>query len=114
MPKNNAEIWDSLYNLAYDYYEKGMDFEQIHKKLIQQHNDEAIIFAIIKKIKADHYAKSAKEGRKFLLIGLVLILAGFLITCINFHSNKSIAFAMYGLTSAGLIVVFYALYKIIG
>ncbi|MBL7911564.1 MAG: hypothetical protein JNJ41_10960 [Bacteroidia bacterium] len=114
MPIKKNDIWENLMVIANECYSKGIDYNEIHKILLNTHDDEAMVYAVIKKLKSEHYAEKAKEGRKFLLIGFLLIIVGFIITCINFHSNQSIAFAMYGLTTAGLVFVFYGLYKIIG
>ncbi len=114
MHTGKGEIWKELAELAEQSYARQYDFEKITEVLLAKHNDEAMVYAVVKKLKSDHYAKHRKEGLVILGIGLVLILAGFLITCVNFHSNKSFTFAMYGLTSLGLIVVFVGLYKIVG
>lgn len=111
---NNKELWDELVELANESYARNYDFEKITEILLQKHNDEAMVYAIVKRVKSEHYAKHRKEGLVILGVGLVLILAGFLITCFNFHSNKSFTVAMYGLTSLGLVVVFVGLYKIVG
>jgi len=108
------EIWNKLYSFADDCYKKGMGFEKIHETLMKEHSDEALVYAVVKKIKSDHYAEIRKHGLLLLGIGCALILTGFLITCANFHANKSITFAMYGLTSIGITIVFWGLYKIIG
>lgn len=111
---NNKALWNELEELANETYLRNNDFEKITEILLQKHNDEAMVYAIVKKVKSDHYAKHRKEGLIILGAGFVLILLGFLITCFNFHSNQSFTFAMYGLTSIGLIVVFWGLYKIVG
>ena len=114
MPLRGKEIWEELHLLANDCYAKGMDFDKIQKELLSRQNDEALVYAIIKKIKFEHYAELRKEGFKILAIGFAFILSGFIITCCNFHANQSIIFAMYGLTTIGIIIVFWGLYKIIG
>ncbi|MBK7665941.1 MAG: hypothetical protein IPJ32_00520 [Sphingobacteriaceae bacterium] len=111
---NNKALWDELVELANEFYARQYDFEKITEILLEKHNDEAMVYAVVKKVKSDHYAKHRKEGLVILGIGLVVILAGFLITCFNFHSNKSFTMAMYGLTSLGLVIVFVGLYKIVG
>lgn len=111
---NNKVLWNELEELANESYARHYDFEKITEILLQKHNDEAMVYAVVKKVKSDHYAKHRKEGLIILGVGFVLILLGFLITCFNFHTNQSFTFAMYGLTSIGLIIVFWGLYKIVG
>ena len=111
---NNKVLWNELVELANESYARHYDFEKITEILLEKHNDEAMVYAVVKKVKSDHYAKHRKEGLVVLGIGLFVILVGFLITCFNFHSNKSFTMAMYGLTSLGLVIVFVGLYKIVG
>lgn len=114
MPERKSDTWEHLRQIAEETYSKGSDFDDIHKILLKEHDDEAMVFAIIKKLKSEHYADAARTGRKFLVVGFCLILLGFIVTCVNFHSERSITFAMYGLTTIGLGFVFYGLYKLIG
>ena len=114
MPLKNKEIWESLYAHAKECYAKGMNFDDIGDLLLDKHNDEAMVYAIIAKVKSDHYTEIRKQGLIILAIGLVLILAGFFITIFKFNANQLFTFAMYGLTSIGIFVVFWGLYKIIG
>ncbi len=111
---NNKALWNELVELANESYACHYDFEKITEILLQKHNDEAMVYAVVKKVKSDHYAQHRKEGLVILGIGFAIILIGFLITCINFHADKSFTMAMYGLTTIGLIVVFWGLYKIVG
>lgn len=91
-----------------------MDFEEIRIRLCKHCEDEELVTIIISKSKTDYYNQRRKEGTLVLGIGLVLILLGFVITCFNYHANQSVTLAMYGLTSAGILVVMWGLYKIMG
>lgn len=114
MSGNKSEIEKELLTAGNAYRRQGMDFNAVQKHLLTLCNDEELVLDVVKKIKSEHYAQSTKEGRKFIIVGLVLLLAGFMIACVNYHSNQSINFAMYGLTSAGLIILFYGMFKVIG
>ena len=114
MPVKINKLWDQLYSIANDNYAKGLSFEKIQDLLIKEHNDEILIYAIIKKLKSVHYAQVRKEGLTMVGIGCMFILTGFIITFSNFHSNGSITFALYSLTTIGIVVVFWGLYKILG
>jgi len=114
MHSDKGEIWKELVELAEESYARNYDFEKITEVLLQKHNDEAMVYAVVKKVKSNHYEKHRKEGLIILGVGLILILMGFLITCFNFHSNKSFSFALYSLTSVGVGIVFFGLYKIVG
>lgn len=103
-----------LFSLADQYLANGMDFETIKEKLLQRYNDEELILMIISKTKKDYYNKRRKEGTSILGIGLTMILVGFVLTCFNYHTNQSVNFVMYGLTSIGILIVLWGLYKILG
>lgn len=111
---NGKQKWDELHTFANDCYAKGMTFDEIQDLLIQKCNDEPLAYAVAKKVKAEHYAERSKEGRMIIAVSLILIFAGFIITFSNFYSNQSVTLALYGLTTCGIIGVFWGLYKIIG
>ena len=103
-----------LSSLANQYLASGMDFEKIKDKLLQHCNDKEVVSQIISRSKTDYYNQRRKEGTSILGIGLIMILLGFAITLFNYHSNQSVTFAMYGLTSGGILIVMWGLYKIMG
>jgi|ERR1700740_941909 len=111
---HKKEIWEKLYSIANNAYTKGLRSDEIKELLIKEHNDPEMAYAITKKVISDHYTERRKEGLLILLVGAILIVVGFILTCFNFHANKSITFAMYGLTSAGILVAFWGFYKIMG
>lgn len=112
MDTHKNEIWQKLYNIADDAYEGGMRPDDVKALLIKEHNDPEMAYAITKKVISDHYTEIRKEGLAIVLSGALVIVVGFFLTCFNFHANKSITFAMYGLTSAGILIAFWGFYKI--
>ena len=114
MDKINEEMYAELYSMAKTLLIRGADNEDIEKHLAQKTSDIVIIAVAIAEAKKDYYAQMRKEGLSKLVIGTILIVIGFAITCLNFHANKSFDFAMYGLTTVGLGFVFWGLFKIIG
>lgn len=111
---HTKEIWENLYRLGNEAYLNGATFDEIKELLNKEGQDADLAYAVAKKVIADHYAERRKSGVNILIVGAVVIVSGFLITCINFHANESVTFAMYGLTSIGILIVFWGLYKIIG
>ncbi len=110
----NKDIWNELHQLANQYYAGGMTFDHIRQKLSSRCDNKELVNEVVDTVRSEIYSQKRKEGTTIVGIGLVLILAGFVITCFNYHSNQSFEFAMYGLTTIGIIVVFIGLYKIIG
>ncbi len=110
----DKERSSELISLAEQYLASGMNFETIKEKLLQRYNNDEVIMIIISQIKREYYNKRRKEGTSILGIGLAIILVGFVLTCFNYHANESVTFAMYGLTSTGILIVLWGLYKILG
>lgn len=114
MNKIDQQLYDDLYLIAKTLLVRGTETAVIEKHLEQKTDDIVLISVVIKEAKNEHYAVMRKDGLGKISIGAILIVVGFLITCLNFHSNKSFDFAMYGLTSIGIVFVFWGLYKMIG
>ena len=114
MNKFNQELYDKVYLLAIKLVEQGEQTDVIEERLAQTSDDIVLITVVIKEAKNAHYARLRKQGFRLVLIGCFTGLSGFLITCINFNTSHSIDFAMYGLTSLGITIVFFGLFKIIG
>lgn len=110
----DQELYDDLFLTAKSLLIRGTETEKIEKHLLQKTDDLVLITVVIKEVKKEYYAEQRKEGMRYFLIGAVLIFTGFLITFLNFNSNRSFTLAMYGFTSVGTFIVFWALYKLIG
>ena len=106
--------WESLYVFAKNLAEKNIAFSEIENQLHSQTSDKALITEIIQQVKKVHYAIKRKNGLVKIGFGALFLLAGFFITCINFHSNQSFTIVMYSSTSLGLLFVFWGLYEVIG
>lgn len=90
------------------------DLEKTRKELDSKFSDSRLNEEAFRQFKIEYYNIKRKQGLTKIAIGSTVILFGFLITCFNFHANESFNFAMYGLTSIGICIVFWGLYKIIG
>jgi hypothetical protein len=106
--------WESLYLFAKNLAENHVSFHEIEKQLSQKTSDPILIEEIIKQIKQVHYAIKRKNGMLKIGLASIFLVVGFLITCINFHSNQSFTIVMYSFTSIGLGLLFWGLYEIIG
>jgi hypothetical protein len=108
------DYWEELYMFAKNSAEKHVSFSEIKTQLSQKTDDPVLIDEIIKQVKQVHYAVKRKNGLIKLAIASIFLVAGFLITCVNFHSNQSFTIVMYSSSSIGLILLFWELYEIIG
>ena len=106
--------WERLYVFAKTLEDKHVNFSEIEKQLTTKTDDAFLIKEIMTQIKKVHYAVKRKQGFVKLGFGSVFLLAGFFITCFNFHSNQSFTIVMYSSSMVGLMFVFWGLYEIIG
>lgn len=68
----------------------------------------------LKQVKKEYYEKRRSRGVVVLLIGGLLLLSGFVISAIMFHSNGSPTFALYGLTTAGIGLIVWGMADCLG
>lgn len=114
MKPTDQELYNDLFLLAKTLLVRGTEMDKLEKHLLQKTDDLVLVTVVIKEAKNEHYANMRKEGFRLIAVGAVLVFLGFLITFLNFNSNRSFTLAMYGFTSIGAVVVFWGLYKIIG
>jgi len=110
----NTEQYEEFYQLAIKMLQDGEQVEAIEQQLARTNSDIILITVVIKEARNAHYALLRKQGFRLLFVGCVTCLCGFLITFINFHTNRQIDFALYGLTSVGVTIAFCGLFKIFG
>lgn len=112
--KLKDDHWEELYMFAKDLADHKASFEEIEKKLSAKTDDPLVIAEIVKQIKKVQFAVHRKNGLTKIGFGAVFLVVGFLITCINFHSNQSFTIVMYSTSTIGLALIFWGLYEIIG
>lgn len=106
--------YNELLDYVRDLHQQLNDFDKLAPALAEKSADEELNKKVLSYYKTEYYAHQRKNGMNKIGLGTLVILLGFCITCFNFHSNESFNFAMYGLTSIGICIVFFGLYKIIG
>ncbi|PBQ33698.1 hypothetical protein CNR22_18570 [Sphingobacteriaceae bacterium] len=114
MKQDEQNLYEEYYQVALTLLQEGKHHEEIQEHLGKKSEDIVLITVVIKEARNAHYAGLRKQGLRLLLIGCITGLSGFLITCINFNTNRSIDLALYGLTTLGISLVFWGLFKIIG
>jgi hypothetical protein len=112
--KFKEDHWESLYVFAKSLADNNVSFNEIEQQLSQKTTDAGLVTEITNQVKKVHYAVKRKHGFIKLGFGALFLVAGFLVTCINFHTNQSFTIVMYGSSSIGLLLVFWGLYDIIG
>lgn len=93
---------------------EGKEFESVKAHLTASGADEVTVETIIHQIRTHSYLKRRKRGFFLGLAGATLLLLGFILTVIFYHSGISIHYVMYGMTSLGVILLVAGLVEIIG
>ena len=87
--------------------------DEIKEELLKENNiTEHELELMIRYLKKIKHEKDHQMGRMLILVGAIFLLAGFVFTFLNIYKNQSVHFAMYGLTTAGLLIMFMGLYYI--
>jgi hypothetical protein len=110
----NEELYQELFVLTKEQLSRGAAMDSIEDYLRDRTDDAVLITVVLKEARKEHHAVLQKEGLQKIGIGIAFVASGFLITLLNFHSNKSFDYALFGFTSVGISFIFWGLFKIIG
>lgn len=114
MEIDDPVIYAELYEYTRLLLEQGKELDAINEHLSAKSEDAILIKVVITEARKDHYKRMRNEGFRWILWGSLACLVGAVLTLFNFNTNRSIDFAMYGLTTFGICGVFWGLYKVIG
>lgn len=105
--------YKDVYHKAEQMVNNQRTTEEIKEELLKREDiTDPELEQIIKYLKKLRHDKHHQMGRVLILTGAVFLLAGFVITFLNISKNQSVHFAMYGLTSLGLLIMFAGLYYV--
>jgi len=100
-------------HLAASLHKQGLNFEEISVQLRQHGAPENLLKDIFQQVKDRHIAKKRNSGFLWCGIGVFLIVFGCLLS-LFLYSSGNIRFAMYGLTSIGVVFTMKGLIDILG
>jgi hypothetical protein len=92
----------------------GIETDKIRSYLSNAGMDKQSIESLIHQLKSQLYLKRRKRGFTFGIIGSIMLVIGFLLTVLFYHSGISIHFVMYGMTSVGVILLLIGMIDILG
>ena len=90
----------------------GQGREQIEAALLLQGHDDNFVKELVEECIKLHYAKRRAQGLTFILCGAVVCFLSFLLTITSSMTHFSFPLVLYGLTSAGLLLVFTGFMKV--
>jgi hypothetical protein len=105
---------EDLMSAAGKMIDEGLETDKIRHRLAGSGADENTIETIIHQLKAQIYLRRRKRGFLFGLAGTILLVVGFLLTVLFYHSGISIHYVMYGMTSVGVILVLVGMIDVLG
>ena len=106
--------FEHFLKLAQELLDAGKDNEDIRKTLESSGADTTTLDSIISQIRAIRYLKRRKRGFVIGAIGSGILIIGFLLTVIMFHSGSSFNAVMYGMTSIGVIMLLIGMIEVLG
>lgn len=95
-----------------DMLAHGQGREEIEQALLQQGHDEGFVKNIVKETIKLRQEKLRAQGLTLILSGAVICFLSFLLTITSSFSHSSFPLVLYGLTSAGILVVFLGFMRI--
>lgn len=110
----NYVDFNDFFHLAHTLQKKGLNYDEISLQLREKGAPETLMQEIIEKVKSIRFIKKRKTGFACCGIGVALLIVGCMITLFLYSSGGDIKFAMYGLTSVGVVLIFKGLIDILG
>jgi hypothetical protein len=99
---------------AKELLNQGNDIKKISESLADSGANEIMIETVIRQLKSVIYLKRRKRGFKLGVAGSILLMTGFILTVLFYHSGISIHYVMYGMTSLGVILLMAGLVELVG
>ena len=94
--------------------EEGKAIDVIRLQLTVSGADESTVETIVGQVKSVSFLKRRKRGVVLGAIGSLLLITGFILTVIFYHSGIPFHFVMYGMTSLGVLLLIAGLVEVIG
>lgn len=112
MQSGNEQHNDLFLQKGLDMHAHGASLDDIEVEFLKQEQDQILVAEIMTSLRKHIHKKNLKDGRALILSGCIVMVVGFVLTCVKFHSNESVNMVMYGFTTLGICIVFVGLYKI--
>lgn len=93
---------------------EGIETSQLALRLQEQDIPQELAAQAVQEWKKIYYAKKRNQGFIYVGVGTSLMIISFLLSVLLFYSDKSIDWALYGLTFAGLSLTFKGMVDILG
>lgn len=102
------------WHLASSLQKRGFNSEEISSQLRDKGAPENLLSDIITKVKDLHFTRKRNTGFVCCGIGVFLLIAGCMLTFVLYSSGDNIRYAMYGMTTVGVVFSLKGLADIMG
>lgn len=109
MEPNGTLYWNKVIKLHRD----GYPLETIKSILKKEGLDDVLLTETLCKLKLLIYKKRKGRAGIIMVAGGIIMLFGFIITVVLFHSNHNFNLFLYGFTVIGLLVLSYGVYEML-
>lgn len=110
----NQDDFARFRTLALEQEASRVEHDHIEENLRKAGAPDELIRVIIGEIKEVNRIRRKKRGFKLVFAGCFLLVFGFLITLALFHSNTGMQYAMYGLTTLGIVLLLWGMIDLMG
>lgn len=110
----NHSEFEKFHQLAHEQESRRIEHHHIEANLRAAGASPVIIEALLEELKTVNRIRRKKRGIRNVFIGSCLLVFGFLITLILFDSTVSINYAMYGITTFGIVLLFWGMIDLMG
>lgn len=108
------QVPDGLFHEVWQLYEGGHTSEEIGNRLRKREISDDIIEEVCRKVRTIRFAKRRKRGLSLCIVGGVSLLLAFVVTFTLHQMNINTDFALYGLTSWGVLCLFAGMVMYMG
>lgn len=103
-----------LFQLAHSLYSRGCNDEEVTVQLREKGAAETLLHDIIEQVKKFRLSKRRSTGFACCGIGILLLVVGCMLTFFLYNNGGNIRFAMYGLTSLGVVFTIKGMIDLLG
>jgi hypothetical protein len=105
---------DGLFHEVYQLYAGGHTNDEILARLMKRGVDGDIAASVMARVKDLRWAKRRRIGLRLCIAGGITLVSAFLVTYILHQFNNNTDLALYGLTSAGVALLFVGMIYYLG
>jgi cytochrome c-type biogenesis protein CcmH/NrfF len=92
----------------------GKTDSEIRTILTQQYGEQYLVENLMPQVKQLRRNRTAAIGLITVLIGIGVLIMSFVLSVMHYQSGNSLGTILYGLTTTGLLVISWGLFKVFG